>query len=105
AELFVFPSFYEGFGLPVLEAMACGTPVITSNSSSLPEIVSDAGIMVDPKDIDALAEAMKKVLLDEELRKSIISKGLERARMFSWRKSAEETLKICKTVYRKIGQQ
>lgn len=104
AELFVFPSFYEGFGLPVLEAMACGTPVITSNTSSLPEIVGDTGITVAPKDVDALAEAMKKVLLDEELRRSMISKGLERARMFSWRKSAKETLKICKTVYRKIGQ-
>ncbi len=102
AELFVFPSFYEGFGLPVLEAMACGTPVITSNISSLPEIVGDAGITVVPKNIDALAEAMKKVLLDEGLRRNIINKGLERARMFSWKTSADETLKICERISKKI---
>ena len=101
AELFVFPSFYEGFGLPVLEAMACGTAVITSNTSSLPEIVGDAGIMVNPKDIDALAEAMRKILVDEELRRSIISKGLERAHLFSWETSAKETLRICETAYRR----
>lgn len=98
AELFVFPSFYEGFGLPVLEAMACGTPVITSNVSSLPEIVGNAGIVVNPKDVDALAEAMKKVLLGEELKRSMISKGLERARRFSWETSAKETLKICQSL-------
>ncbi len=102
AELFVFPSFYEGFGLPVLEAMACGTAVIASNATSLPEIVGDAGIVVNPKDVDALAEAMKKVLLDEGLRRSMISKGLERARMFSWKTSAKETLKICQGVYRSL---
>ncbi len=102
AELLVFPSFCEGFGLPVLEAMACGTAVITSNISSLPEVVGDAGITVDPKDIDALGEAMEKVLLDEGPRKSIISKGLERARLFSWETSAKETLKICQRVYRSL---
>ena len=104
AELFVFPSFYEGFGLPALEAMACGTPVITSNTSSLPEVVGDAGVMVDPKNVSDLAEAMHKVLRNEELRKIMVNKGLKRASLFSWRTSAEETLKICKTVYRKIGQ-
>jgi len=103
AELFVFPSFYEGFGLPALEAMACGTPLITSNTSSLPEVVGDAGVMVDPKNVSDLAEAMYKVLKSEELRKKMISKGLKRASLFSWETSAEETLKVFKTVYRKIG--
>jgi len=103
AELFVFPSFYEGFGLPVLEAMACGAPIISSNISSLPEIVGDAGIMVNPHNISDLAEAIHKVLGNKELRKNMISKGLERARIFSWKTSAEETLKICERVYEKIA--
>lgn len=98
AELFVFPSFYEGFGLPVLEAMACGTPVITSRVSSLPEIVGDAGIMVNPDNIGDLAGAIHKVLGNEELKRKIIDKGLRRASLFSWRTSAEETLKICEIV-------
>ena len=98
AELFVFPSFYEGFGLPALEAMACGTPVITSNTSSLPEIVGDAGIMVNPKNISGLAEAMDEVLEDEELRKRMTSKGLKRASLFSWGTCAEETLGICESI-------
>jgi len=102
AELFVFPSFYEGFGLPVLEAMACGTAVITSNTSSLPEIVNDAGIMVNPHNISDLAEAMHKVLRNEELRKKMINEGLERARIFSWKTSADETLKICERISKKI---
>ena len=103
AELFVFPSFYEGFGLPALEAMACGTPVITSNSSSLPEIVGNAAIMVNPYNISDLAEAMHKVLGNKELRKNMISMGLKRVSLFSWKTSAEETLKICETVYGRIG--
>ncbi len=94
ADLFVFPSFYEGFGLPVLEAMACGTPVVTSNTSSLPEVVGDAGIMVDPYDVDALAKAMYEVLTSEAIRKGMIRKGLQRAKMFSWEKTARETLEI-----------
>ncbi len=102
AGLFVFPSFYEGFGLPVLEAMACGTAVITSNTSSLPEIIGDAGITVAPKDIDALAEAMKKVLLDEELKRSMVNKGLKRISLFSWKSSARETLKVCERVHRNM---
>ena len=101
AELFVFPSFYEGFGLPALEAMACGTPLIASNASSLPEIVGDAGIMVNPKNINGLAETIHKVLTDKELRKKMIRKGLKRASLFSWRTSAEETLRICEAVYQK----
>ncbi len=103
AELFVFPSFYEGFGLPVLEAMACGTPVITSRVSSLPEIGGNAAIMVNPDNIGDLAGAMHKVLGNEELKRKMIDKGLKRANLFSWRISAEKTLNICKTVYGTIG--
>lgn len=98
ADLFVYPSYYEGFGLPPLEAMSCGTPVITSNTSSLPEVVGDAGIMIDPSNVEALAEAMRDVLADESLRNSIIAKGLERAKMFNWKKCARKTLKVYEEV-------
>ena len=103
ADLFVYPSLYEGFGLPPLEAMACGTPVITSNTSSLPEVVGDAGIMVDPYDVDGLADAMYEVLTDEGLRANMIKKGLERTEMFSWEKCARETLEVYKKVYNQTG--
>ncbi len=91
ARALVAPSLYEGFGLPPLEAMACGTPVITSNLSALPEVVGDAGVLVDPKDVDALAVAMWRILSDEPLRASLISKGFKRAAVFSWEKAAQET--------------
>lgn len=92
ARLFVYPSLYEGFGLPPLEAMACGTPVICSNTSSLPEVVGDAAITVDPTSVDALAEAIQRVLGNEGLQAELREKGLARARQFSWRKTAEQTL-------------
>lgn len=98
ADIFVFPSLYEGFGLPPLEAMACGCPVITSNTSSLPEVVGDAGIMVDPYDVDILASMMDKVLNDKNLRESMVQKGIERSSMFSWDKCAVETLNVLKKV-------
>ncbi len=94
AELFVFPSLYEGFGLPPLEAMACGVPVVTSNSSSLPEVVGDAGLMVDPLDTEGLARAMKRALEDEALREKMTKRGLNRAGRFTWRKAAEQLLEI-----------
>lgn len=100
-DLFVFPSFYEGFGFPVLEAMACGTPVITSNTSSLPEVVGDAGVMVDPYDVDALAKAMYDVLTNKALSEEMIHKGVERAKIFTWEKCAEETLKVYEEINRK----
>ncbi|WP_292460183.1 glycosyltransferase family 1 protein [Methanothermococcus sp.] len=99
AVLFVYPSLYEGFGLPPLEAMACGTPVITSNTSSLPEVVGDAGIMVNPYDVDELANKMYEVLTNDGLREELSKKGLERAKLFSWKKCAEETLKVYEEVY------
>ncbi|MBT6053518.1 MAG: glycosyltransferase family 4 protein [Candidatus Scalindua sp.] len=94
ADLFVYPSLYEGFGLPPLEAMACGVPVITSNTSSLPEVVGDAGIMVDPTDVNSLFEKMCQILGDSELRHYMKNMGLERAKLFSWRKTAKGIMEI-----------
>ena len=87
AAVFVFPSLYEGFGLPPLEAMASGTPVITSNVSSLPEVVGDAAILIDPYEPDAIADAMRRVLTDAALRESLRTRGLARVREFSWERS------------------
>jgi glycosyltransferase involved in cell wall biosynthesis len=98
AELFVYPSLYEGFGLPPLEAMACGTPVVTANTSSLPEVVGDAGLAVDPLDIEGLAEAMKQVLGDDSLQQEMKVRGLRRARGFSWAKTAQETVQVYRQV-------
>lgn len=92
ASVFTFVSLYEGFGLPPLEAMACGTPVIASNTSSLPEVVGDAGILVDPYNIDEIAQAIHDVLNSEALRAQMRRKGFERAKNFSWEKTARETL-------------
>jgi len=98
ADLFVYPSLYEGFGLPPLEAMACGCPVITSNTSSLPEVVGDAGIMIDPNDINSLTESMLKILTNNQLREEMSKKSLERAKMFSWKKTAKETWNVYEDV-------
>jgi glycosyltransferase involved in cell wall biosynthesis len=94
ASLFAYPSLYEGFGLPVLEAMACGTPVVTSCVSSLPEIAGDAALLVDPGDVDAIAEAMATVLSEPELAQCLSAAGLQRASSFSWERMALETLKV-----------
>lgn len=98
ADLFVFPSLYEGFGLPPLEAMACGTPVVCSNAASLPEVVGDAAILVDPYDVEGLAEAMYRVLTDTDLREELRAKGLERARQFTWERTARETVAVYQEV-------
>jgi len=94
AILFIFPSFYEGFGFPPLEAMACGAPVITSFASSLPEVAGEAAIMVDPYNITDIVGAMEQVLTNQELQNSLIKKGLEQARRFSWEKAAGEYLEV-----------
>jgi glycosyltransferase involved in cell wall biosynthesis len=94
AGLFVFPSLYEGFGLPPLEAMASGTPVVTSNVSSLPEVAGDAAVLTDPYDPAAIADAMYRVLTDERLRSDLRRKGLERAKHFSWEKSVRRVRQI-----------
>jgi glycosyltransferase involved in cell wall biosynthesis len=98
ASLFVYPSFYEGFGLPPLEAMACGIPVVVSNTTSLPEVVGDAGVYVDPNDIEQIAFSIDTVLSDSELRRNLIQRGVERAKLFSWEKTAKETLELYKQV-------
>jgi len=94
ASLFVFPSIYEGFGLPPLEAMGCGIPVVCSNRTSLPEVVGDAAITVDPDNTHALVEAIRRVLTDEALQTDLRAHSLERAKQFSWRKTAQETLAV-----------
>jgi glycosyltransferase involved in cell wall biosynthesis len=104
ADIFVYPSLYEGFGLPVLEAMACGCPVITSNVSSLPEVVGEAALLVDPYDVEALAQAMLTVLEDDELKKEMSKKGIAQAQKFSWEKAGAELLAVCREVAQKEGQ-
>ena len=101
ASCFVFPSFYEGFGLPVLEAMACGTPVICSNSSSLPEVGGNAVVYCDPYSIEDIENKIELVLKSDDLQEDMIAKGLERAKEFSWDKSAELHLKLFKEVLKK----
>ncbi len=101
ASVFVFPAFYEGFGMPPLEAMACGTPVITSNNSSLPEVVGGAAIMVKAEDNEELSKQIEHVLTDNQLAKSMREKGLMQAQKFSWQKSARELLNLLEKVTNK----
>ncbi|MEY7999345.1 glycosyltransferase family 4 protein [Clostridium sp. Mt-5] len=98
AKLFVYPSFYEGFGLPPIEAMACGIPVITSDTTSLPEVVGDGALLIDPEDQNKLCEAMLNVLSDDNLKKKLISSGIQRISQLSWKKTANDTI----TIYNKI---
>ena len=94
AELFVFPSLYEGFGMPVLEAMAAGVPVVTSNVSSLPEVAGDAAILVDPLSEDEIFEAYKKIRSDSNYREEMIQKGYEQAKKYQWKYSAKKLEEI-----------
>ena len=94
ADVFLFPSFYEGFGMPVLEAMACGTPVVASNATSIPEVAGDAAILVPPKDEEALLDETLRVLRDDEIRSSLSASGQRRAKLFNWDKSARELLDL-----------
>jgi glycosyltransferase involved in cell wall biosynthesis len=100
ASAFIFPSLYEGFGLPPLEAMASGTPVIASKVSSLPEVVAGAAMLINPENVFDIARGIEEVLLDENLRAGLIKRGSERARQFSWTKTAEEVLRV----YREVVQ-
>ncbi|MBU0702637.1 MAG: glycosyltransferase family 4 protein, partial [Chloroflexi bacterium] len=93
ATLLAYPSVYEGFGLPVLEAQACGTPVLTSNLSSLPEAAGDAAVMVDPYDVEALADGLNRLLTDESLRNDLRAAGLARVGQFTWSRAAQETVR------------
>lgn len=98
ADVFAYPSLYEGFGLPPLEAMACGTPVIVSNVSSLPEVVGDAAVLVDPRLPDDWADALSLLCQDGDLRADLASRGLERAQQFSWTRMARETIQVYRHV-------
>jgi glycosyltransferase involved in cell wall biosynthesis len=93
-DVLVYPCLYAGFGLPPLEAMACGTPVITSNTSSIPEVMGDGGLMVDPYNPDELMVKLYEVLTMEDLNKKLIRKGLERAKSFKWDDSAKKTQRV-----------
>ena len=98
ARCHVHPAYYEGFGLPPLEAMACGTPTIVSNVSSLPEVVGDAALLVNPRDTEEIAVAMHRLLTDEDLHAELSEKGLQRARTFRWDKAAQRTLEVYRQV-------
>jgi glycosyltransferase involved in cell wall biosynthesis len=100
ASVFVFPSLYEGFGLPPLEAMAAGAPVVTSNVSSLPEVVGDAALLIDPLDPNAIADAIVRVLTDASLRADLIRRGYERVKTFSWERSVARVREVYADVAR-----
>ncbi|MFT5874316.1 MAG: glycosyltransferase involved in cell wall biosynthesis [Clostridium sp.] len=99
AEVFVYPSLYEGFGLPPLEAMECGTPVVVSNTSSLPEVVGEAGMYCNPLDTDSIAEGICKILQDKTLKSKLSSLGMQRSKIFNWEDSAKSVLNIYKEIY------
>jgi len=99
ARAFVYPSLFEGFGLPPLEAMACGTPAVTSGVSSLPEVTGDAALLIDPNDEQALANALIEIVNDERLRAELREKGIAQAKKFTWRDAAEKTLKLYQEAY------
>jgi len=99
ADLLIYPSLVEGFGLPLLEAMSYSCPIIASNQSAIPEVVGNAGILIDPYNANEIAGAMQKLLSDRPLRSELVSKGFEQLKIFSWEKAAKETLEVYKKVY------
>ena len=98
ADVFVFPSVYEGFGMPVLEAMACGAPVITAKTTALPEVAGDAAVLINPVEVEELADAIVRVLEEPELRESLRAKGFERVKRFTWERAARQTLAVYRDV-------
>jgi glycosyltransferase involved in cell wall biosynthesis len=104
ADLFVFPSVYEGFGMPVLEAMACGAPVLTSNRTALPEVAGDAALLVNPGDAEELAGAMIRVLGDSALRDNLRAKGFERVKQFTWERAAHQTMAMYRELCAKVNE-
>ncbi len=99
AQMLVFPSLYEGFGIPVLEAMACGTPVLTSNVSALPEVAGNCALLVDPYSVEAISQGMLELCANEGLRQSLRSRGLEDAKKFTWEQTARQTLSVYHRVW------
>ena len=99
----VYPSIYEGFGLPPLEAMASGVPVISSNVSSIPEVVGDSGVLIDPHDTEALSEAMERMIEDNIYRNQMAQKALERSQLFSWRNCVEKTIAVYREVLNPVS--
>ena len=98
AQAFIYPSLYEGFGLPVLEAMACGTPVVCSNVSSLPEVAGDAALLVDPLDVEAIAQAILDLIADDSVGRELVARGYRQIECFSWRRCAQEALEVFEEV-------
>lgn len=98
AQVLLYPSFYEGFGLPIIEAMSCGTPVITSDVSSMPEVAGEAALFVDPNSLDDIKDKLRLIVKDQQLRKQMIKRGFEQAKKFTWQKCARETAEV----YRKV---
>jgi glycosyltransferase involved in cell wall biosynthesis len=98
AAVLAFPSLYEGFGLPLLEAMACGTPVVASRASCLPEVADDAAVLIDPNDVDALTDALEQAIGDPALRARLIEQGRQRVAQYSWRRAAEQLLEVYQKV-------
>jgi len=99
AEVFLFPSLYEGFGIPVIEAMAAGVPVLTSNVSSLPEVAGDAALTVNPYDVEQIANGMKRLAEEPNLRIALVSKGFQQIRKFSWHRAAKQTLEVYESLF------
>lgn len=100
---FIFPSIYEGFGLPILEAMACGTPVITSNTTSIPEIAGNAAMLVDPLNVDEIAEAIQEVIINDQLRDTLRQKGVQHASQFTWEKTSQQVWELLNQVSEEIN--
>jgi len=98
AKAYVLPSLWEGFGLPVIEAQACGVTVVVSSISSLPEIVGDSGILADPKSVESISNGLKKVLMDDKLRSELVKKGFANIKRFSWQTCAQQTLDVLEKV-------
>ena len=105
SEVFLFPSLREGFGIPIIEAMACGVPVITSNTSSMPEVAGDAACLVDPNSVPSIVEALIKIRLDKSYKNELIEKGFERHQSFSWEKAAQKVLEIYQKCNNKNNQE
>jgi glycosyltransferase involved in cell wall biosynthesis len=104
ARALAYPSLYEGFGFPVIEAMAAGTPVLTSNVSSLPEVAGEDAVLVDPKDVPAIADGLRRVLEDDELRSRLIGPGRARAAGFTWEATARRTAEVLRSVAAAAGR-